>query len=87
MQGEEMLGIDPPSTFGPVDFAAMGRAMGAQGFRADSIAEARAALAEAWTCDGPVVIDVATSKSASPSVDWGTLDPDAASAFGAYGMG
>jgi acetolactate synthase-1/2/3 large subunit len=87
MQGEEMLGIDPRSTFGPVDFAAMGRAMGAQGFRADSIAEARAALAQAWTCDGPVVIDVATSKSASPSVDWGTLDPDAASAFGAYGMG
>ncbi len=87
VQGERMLGIDPKSTFGPVDYARMGRAMGAAGFRAESIDEARDALAEAWRADGPVVIDILTSELASPSVDYGTLDPAAASAYGAYGMG
>ena len=87
MQGEEMLGIQPRSTFGPVDFAAMGRAMGAAAFRAATIEEVSEALQSAWKAKGPVVIEVASSEMASPSVDFGTLDPSAASAYGAYGMG
>lgn len=87
VQGERMLGIDPQSTFGPVDFAQMGRAMGAQGYRAESIAEVNDALGQAWQATGPVVIDVLSSDIASPSVDYGSLDPAAASAYGAYGMG
>ncbi|WP_257543101.1 thiamine pyrophosphate-binding protein [Sphingopyxis sp. DBS4] len=87
MQGEKMLDIHPRSTFGPVDFAAMGRAMGARGYRAETIDEAIEAIDEAWTEQGPVVIDILTSEDASPSVDWGSIDPSAVSAFGAYGMG
>src|SRR3546814_16177502 len=44
MQGEKMLDIQPRSTFGPVDFAAMGRAMCARGYRDDTLEEARVAL-------------------------------------------
>jgi len=87
MQGEKMLDIEPRSTFGPVDFAAMGRAMGARGYRAETLEEARAALREAWQGEGPAIVDILTSEDASPSVDWGSLDPSAASAYGAYGMG
>ncbi|MGB3804368.1 MAG: thiamine pyrophosphate-dependent enzyme, partial [Sphingopyxis granuli] len=87
MQGEKMLDIEPRSTFGPVDFAAMGRAMGARGYRAETLEEARAALREAWQGEGPAIVDILTSEDASPSVDWGSLDPAAASAYGAYGMG
>lgn len=87
MQGERMMGIAPRSTFGPVDFAQMGRAMGARAYRAETIEEVRRALDEAWQHRGPVVLDILTSEDASPSVDWGSIDPAAASAFGAYGMG
>src|SRR3546814_15939509 len=55
MQGEKMLDIQPRSTFGPVDFAAMGRAMGARGYRAETLEEARVALREAWPGQGPAV--------------------------------
>src|SRR3546814_4263345 len=69
-----MLDIQPRSTFGPVDFAAMGRAMGARGYRAETLEEARVALRDAWQGQGPAVIDILTSDDASPSVDWGRLD-------------
>src|SRR3546814_14326887 len=68
MQGEKMLDIQPRSTFGPVDFAAMGRAMGARGYRAETLEEARVALRDAWQGQGPAVIDILTSDDASPSV-------------------
>src|SRR3546814_18963034 len=76
MQGEKMLDIQPRSTFGPVDFAAMGRAMGARGYRAETLEEARVALRDAWQGQGPAVIDILTSDDASPSVDWGSPAPD-----------
>ncbi|WP_417591569.1 thiamine pyrophosphate-binding protein [Parasphingorhabdus sp.] len=87
MQGEQMLGIQPRSTFGSVDFSAMGRAMGTAAFRAETIEEASEALQSAWQIKGPVIIEIASSEMASPSVDFGALDPSAASAYGAYGMG
>lgn len=87
MQGERMMDISPRSTFGPVDFAQMGRAMGARAYRAETMEDVQQAVDDAWTHRGPVVIDILTSEDASPSVDWGSIDPAAASAFGAYGMG
>lgn len=87
MQGERMMGIAPRSTFGPVDFAQIGRAMGARAWRAATMDDVAQALDQAWECRGPAVIDILTSEDASPSVDWGSIDPQAASALGAYGMG
>src|SRR5690606_37301668 len=87
MQGERMMGIAPRSTFGAVDFAQMGQAMGAKAYRAEAMDDALQAIDEPWDPRGPVVIDILTSEDASPSVDWGSIDPAAASAFGAYGMG
>ncbi len=87
MQGEAMLGIDPKSTFAPVDFAAIGRATGAAGHRCTTIEQVDAALTQALGVLGPTIIDVISSEMASPSVDFAVLDPAAASAFGAYGMG
>lgn len=87
IQGERALGITPESTFAPVDFAAIGRAMGTGASRAASINEVQAGLTEAFDLDGPYVLDVLSSERSSPSVDWGVLEPKSANALGAYGMG
>jgi acetolactate synthase-1/2/3 large subunit len=87
IQGERGLGITPESTFAPVDFAAVGRAMGTGASRVASINEVQAGLSEAFDLKGPYVLDVLSSELSSPSVDWGVLEPKSANALGAYGMG
>lgn len=87
VQGERGLGITPESTFAPVDFAAIGIAMGAGGARAHSINEVQAGIRQATEHNGPFVLDVLSSELSSPSVDYALLNPEAASKFGAYGMG
>jgi len=87
IQGERSLGISPESTFSPVDFAAIGRAVGAGAARATTVAEVRSGLKAAIDHPGPFVLDVLSSERSSPSVDYALLDPSAASKHGAYGMG
>ena len=87
IQGERSLGITPESVFRPVDFAAVGRAMGAGASRAATLDEAREGLAAALSQPGPYVLDVLSSELSSPSVDYALLVPEAASKLGAYGMG
>jgi acetolactate synthase-1/2/3 large subunit len=87
VQGERSLGISPESSFDPVDFAAIGVAMGAGGARAQSIKEVQAGLRQASAHNGPFVLDVLSSELSSPSVDYALLNPEAASKYGAYGMG
>lgn len=87
IQGERMLGISPESTFAPVDFAAIGQAMGTGGARARTIAQVEDGLRKALDHTGPFVLDVLSSELSSPSVDYALLVPEAASKHGAYGMG
>ncbi|WP_372785252.1 thiamine pyrophosphate-binding protein [Phenylobacterium sp.] len=87
IQGERSLGITPESVFAPVDFAAIGKAMGTGAARAASINEVQAGLTEAFAGKGPYVLDVLSSERSSPSIDWGVLEPKSANALGAYGMG
>ncbi|MBU1374860.1 MAG: thiamine pyrophosphate-binding protein [Alphaproteobacteria bacterium] len=87
IQGERGLGITPESTFAPVDFAAVGKAMGTGASRAHSINEVQAGLTEAFDLKGPYVLDILSSELSLPSVDWGVLEPKSANALGAYGMG
>lgn len=87
IQGERSLGISPESTFMPMDFAAVGKALGAGASRAASINEVQAGLKAALDHPGPYVLDVLSSELSSPSVDYALLVPEAASKLGAYGMG
>ena len=87
VQGERMLGISPQSTFRAMDFAAVARGLGVPGVVAETPGQLAGAMAQAFRADGPCLLDVRSSDRASPSVDYALLDPDAASAYGAYGMG
>jgi acetolactate synthase-1/2/3 large subunit len=68
------------SLYGDVDFAAVARAMGAEGVRVDEIGAFREALAGGLRRRGPTVIDVASSIEDSPIRAF-----DTAEARGAYG--
>lgn len=67
-QGMLLLGCTPvDASFPRVDFAAVGRAMGADGLRVSSEAELDAALQHAMDAEGPFIVDVLmTSDEASP---------------------
>jgi acetolactate synthase-1/2/3 large subunit len=65
---EQHRGMEPTSDFGDVDFAAVARAMGAEGERVASAAALPAALGRALESPGPYVVDVLTSPDASPTV-------------------
>ncbi|HVK82254.1 MAG TPA: hypothetical protein VM915_16750, partial [Verrucomicrobiae bacterium] len=65
----------------------IGVAMGVGGARAHSINEVQAGIRQAAEHDGPFVLDVLSSEFSSPSVDYALLNPEAASKYGAYGMG
>jgi len=69
-QGMRMLGCTPvDATFPQVDFAAVARAMGADGMRVSSEAELDAALECAMRAKGPFILDVIMSDiEASPLV-------------------
>jgi thiamine pyrophosphate-dependent acetolactate synthase large subunit-like protein len=60
--------MDPTSDLGEIDFAAVARAMGAAGERIDTMAAFPVALAGALLRGGPTVLDVRTSRDASPMV-------------------
>ncbi len=87
VQGERMLGIEPQSTFHPMDFAAVARGLGVEASVVKTTAELGAAMERAFTANGPTLLDIRSSDQSSPSVDYALLDPAAASAYGAYGMG
>jgi acetolactate synthase-1/2/3 large subunit len=65
---EQHRGMEPTSDFGDVDFAAVARAMGAEGERVAQPTALPAALARAFAAPGPYVVDVLTSPDASPTV-------------------
>ncbi|MEZ4333006.1 MAG: thiamine pyrophosphate-binding protein [Myxococcota bacterium] len=65
---EQFKGMEPTSDLGEIDFAAVARAMGAAGERIESIAALPDALARALERGGPTVLDVRTSRDASPMV-------------------
>jgi acetolactate synthase-1/2/3 large subunit len=65
---EQRRGMEPTSDFGDVDFAAVARAMGAEGERVAEPAALPAALARALAAPSPYVVDVLTSPDASPTV-------------------
>lgn len=71
--GEDGLGIDPPSVFRDVDFAAVAEPMGASATRATTLAEATAQLDAALAHAGPSLMDVVTSVDASPIVSLSQL--------------
>jgi acetolactate synthase-1/2/3 large subunit len=87
VQGERTLGISPESTFGPVDYSAVARGLGAEASRVCKGDDLEAALAAALEAKGPALVDVVSSQYGQPSVDWGELDPSARNRYGAYGMG
>lgn len=58
-QGMRLFGCTPvDATFPQADFAAIGRAMGADGMRVSSEAELDAALERAMAAEGPFIVDV-----------------------------
>ena len=65
---ERRRGMEPTSDFGDVDFAAVARAMGAEGERVATAAALPAALTRALDAPGPYVVDVLTSPDSSPTV-------------------
>jgi acetolactate synthase-1/2/3 large subunit len=67
-QGMRLFGCTPvDATFPQADFAAIGRAMGADGMRVSSEAELDAALERAMHAEGPFIVDVImTCDEASP---------------------
>jgi acetolactate synthase-1/2/3 large subunit len=65
---EQRRGMEPTSDFGDVDFAAVARAMGAEGERVASRTALPAALGRALDAPGPYVLDVLTSPDSSPTV-------------------
>lgn len=87
VQGERMLGITPQSTFGSVDFSSVARGLGVPAAIVEKGADLGAEIAKSLGADGPHLLDIRSSDQSSPSVDYALLDPDAASAYGAYGMG
>lgn len=87
VQGERMLGIEPQSTFRAMDFSAVARGLGLDAQIVKTTAELSAAMQQAFNAKGPTLLDIRSSDQSSPSVDYALLDPAAASAYGAYGMG
>ncbi|MFO0688657.1 MAG: thiamine pyrophosphate-binding protein [Myxococcota bacterium] len=65
---EQYKGMEPTSDLGEIDFAAAARAMGAGGERVADEAALPAAIARALASPGPCVVDVRTSRDASPMV-------------------
>lgn len=65
---EQWKGMEPTSDLGEIDFAAVARAMGAEGERIDALAALPAAIWRALERPGPSVLDVRTSRDASPMV-------------------
>jgi acetolactate synthase-1/2/3 large subunit len=61
-------GGDPAVSYGPTDFAAVARAMGATAGRAADAASLREAVRRALTHEGPTVIDVAVDPSDYPMI-------------------
>ncbi|MBN9569773.1 MAG: thiamine pyrophosphate-binding protein, partial [Alphaproteobacteria bacterium] len=87
VQGERMLGTPPQSTFGAVDFSSVARGLGVPAVVVEKGADLGAEVARSFGANGPHLLDIRSSDQSSPSVDYALLDPDAASAYGAYGMG
>lgn len=66
-QGMQMMGWEPFACELPrVDFAAMARAIGATGLRAERESDLREALESAMRASGPVVLDVSIDPSDAP---------------------
>lgn len=72
--GEAQLGIDPPSLFTTVDFAAAAEALGGRGSVAHSLEAFDQQLAAALAARTPWVIDVRSSVLASPVVALSALN-------------
>jgi len=72
---EQSRGMETTSDFGDVDFAAVARAMGAEGERVANAAALPAAIARALSAPGPYVLDVLTSPDASPTVRLRSVAP------------
>ncbi|PHZ85485.1 thiamine pyrophosphate-binding protein [Paremcibacter congregatus] len=87
VQCERVMNFTSESTFAPVDFAAIGMAMGTGGARAKSMDEVHVGLRQAIDLNGPFVLDVLSSDRSTPTVDYGLLAPEAISRNGAYGVG
>ncbi len=86
IQCERTMDFASESTFAPVDFAAIGTAMGTGSARAQSIDAVNSGLKQAIDHRGPFVLDVLSSDQSTPTVDYGLLTQDAASKSGAYGV-
>ena len=86
IQCERTMNFVTESTFAPVDFSAIGKAVGADGTRAFSMEEVLSAFKQAATIDSPFVIDVLSSDVATPTVDYGVISHQTSPKRGAYGL-
>lgn len=85
VQVERAMGIEKESTFAPVDFAAIGKGIGAGGSRAHSIEEVNTGLRNALDHPGPFVLEVLSSDQSTPTVDYECVSSEAASSSSPYG--
>lgn len=84
IQYEKKLQFPQLSTFSPVDYAAVGKGIGAGSMRAETIEEFRRALQSALAHDGPFVLDVLTSQRSDATISYEAINPDGVSIKSAY---
>jgi len=84
VQVERSRGMDQESTFSPIDFATVGKGVGAKGTRAFSIEEVAAGLRQSFDSKGPFVLDALTSDQADVSIYYDRIVPDKKTTDGIY---
>jgi acetolactate synthase-1/2/3 large subunit len=77
VQAERSMGISQESTFAPIDFAGVGKALGAQGVQITSLKDMDQALQDALAAKGPFVLDVLTSEQSTATVPYELFDEKA----------
>lgn len=87
VQIEKRMGIENVSRFVSTDFAAIGKAMGIDGARAQNLDQVDAGLKASLANSGPFVLDVLSSENACATVTFDKLDPGNVSKDDSYGVG
>jgi len=86
VQAERSMGISKESTFSAVDFAGVGKALGAQGAQIALFKDLNQAMKEALAAKGPFVLDVLTSEQSTATVPYELFDEKAITRETAYSV-
>lgn len=86
IQNEKRLDFGQLSTFSPVDYAAIGGAIGARNMRARTIGEVSEGLQIALAHNGPFILDVLSSQRADATINYRSINPEGSSISSAYNV-